>query len=46
MPSPFPGMDPYLEDPQEWPEVHNRFPKIPYLWLICQVEQVVRFGRL
>ena len=24
MPSPFPGMDPYLEHPDFWPEVHNR----------------------
>jgi hypothetical protein len=24
MPSPFPGMDPYLEAPTLWPEVHNR----------------------
>lgn len=23
MPSPFPGMDPYLEDPTEWPGVHT-----------------------
>lgn len=23
MPSPFPGMDPYLEQPQVWPEFHN-----------------------
>lgn len=23
MPSPFPGMDPYLEDPAVWPGVHN-----------------------
>src|SRR5262245_7503500 len=23
MPSPFPGMDPYLEDPRLWPDVHN-----------------------
>jgi hypothetical protein len=22
MPSPFPGMDPYLEDPDLWPDVH------------------------
>src|SRR5215470_17809657 len=22
MPSPFPGMDPYLEDPAIWPDVH------------------------
>ena len=21
---PFPGMDPYLEDPTIWPDVHNR----------------------
>ncbi|NJM47030.1 MAG: DUF4058 family protein [Alkalinema sp. RU_4_3] len=24
MPSPFPGMDPYLEHPSMWPEVHHR----------------------
>lgn len=24
MPSPFPGMDPYLEDPALWPDVHSR----------------------
>mgnify|MGYP002382155108 FL=1 len=23
MPSPFPGMDPYLEDPQVWPDFHD-----------------------
>src|SRR6266705_2746102 len=23
MPSPFPGMDPYLEQPALWPDVHN-----------------------
>ena len=23
MPTPFPGMDPYLEDPKLWPDVHN-----------------------
>src|SRR5579864_7415980 len=23
MPTPFPGMDPYLEDPAYWPDVHN-----------------------
>ncbi len=23
MPSPFPGMDPYLEDPARWPDVHQ-----------------------
>ena len=25
MPSPFPGMDPYLESPQVWPDFHSRF---------------------
>lgn len=24
MPSPFPGMDPYLEHPQSWPNVHHQ----------------------
>src|SRR5262245_25059769 len=24
MPSPFPGMDPYLEEPSRWPGVHQR----------------------
>ena len=24
MPSPFPGMNPYLENPELWPEVHHR----------------------
>src|SRR5213079_359901 len=24
MPSPFPGMDPYLEKPNLWPDVHHR----------------------
>ena len=23
MPSPFPGMDPYLENPSLWPDVHH-----------------------
>ena len=25
MPSPFPGMDPYLEDPAYWSDFHGRF---------------------
>jgi Protein of unknown function (DUF4058) len=25
MPSPFPGMDPYLEDPEIFPDFHDRF---------------------
>ena len=24
MPSPFPGMDPYLEKPALWPDIHQR----------------------
>ena len=24
MPSPFPGMNPYLENPELWPEIHSR----------------------
>lgn len=33
MPSPFPGMDPYLEDPALWPDVHAR--------LIAQVAEAL-----
>ena len=29
MPSPFPGVDPYLEHPNLWPEVHH--------WLISEI---------
>ncbi|MFQ6042589.1 MAG: DUF4058 family protein, partial [Candidatus Poribacteria bacterium] len=25
MPSPFPGMDPYLENPVWWPDFHHSF---------------------
>ncbi len=28
MPSPFPGMDPYLEDPAIWPDFHHRWATI------------------
>ena len=28
MPSPLPGMDPYLEDPHLWPEFHRQFAAI------------------
>ncbi len=28
MPSPFPGMDPYLEDPAVWPDFNHRFATI------------------
>ncbi|NEP45734.1 MAG: DUF4058 family protein, partial [Okeania sp. SIO2H7] len=24
MPSPFPGMNPYLENPAYWPSIHHR----------------------
>ena len=30
MPSPFPGMDPYLEDPSVWMDFHESF--ITYQW--------------
>ena len=30
MPSPFPGMDPYLEDPAGWPNVHVNLITVPY----------------
>ncbi len=33
MPSPFPGMNPYLENPGLWPEVHH--------WLISAIGQVL-----
>ncbi|MBC6472334.1 MAG: DUF4058 family protein [Hormoscilla sp. GM102CHS1] len=33
MPSPFPGMDPYLEHPQLWPGVHH--------WLIIEIARVL-----
>ena len=29
MPSPFPGMDPYLEHPNLWPELYH--------WLISEI---------
>ncbi|MEQ8961940.1 MAG: DUF4058 family protein, partial [Coleofasciculus sp. C2-GNP5-27] len=31
MPSPFPGMNPYLENPELWPEVHH--------WLITAIAE-------
>src|SRR5256885_754590 len=33
MPSPFPGMDPYLEEPGLWPDVHHR--------LISEIQSVL-----
>ncbi len=33
MPSPFPGMDPYLEHPDFWPEVHH--------WLITLIAETL-----
>ena len=29
MPSPFPGMDPYLEDPEIFPDFHDSFDDLP-----------------
>lgn len=40
MPSPFPGMDPYLEDPRLWPGVHARL-----LTAVCdQFQPILRPG--
>ena len=36
-PSPFPGMDPYLEDPAFWPDFHSTF--VNY-WREALVEQL------
>lgn len=33
MPSPFPGMDPWLESPDIWPDFHNRFASGLSAWL-------------
>jgi hypothetical protein len=33
MPSPFPGMDPWLESPDIWPDFHNRFATGLSAWL-------------
>jgi len=33
MPSPFPGMDPYLEEPSGWPSVHH--------WLISAIGETL-----
>src|SRR5688572_14355588 len=37
MPSPFPGMDPYLEDPLLWPGVHQDFITLTKLALNSQL---------
>jgi len=37
MPSPFPGMDPYLEDPALWPDVHHALIEIIRETLVPQV---------
>lgn len=34
MPSPFPGMDPYLEDPRLWPAFHHQFVAAVYQLLL------------
>ena len=33
MPSPFPGMNPYLENPYFWPEIHH--------WLIIEMARLL-----
>ena len=37
MPSPFPGMDPYLEHPGRWPDVHHRLISIASDLLTAQL---------
>src|SRR5262245_26870216 len=37
MPSPFPGMDPYLEHPGRWPDVHHRLISVTSELLIVQL---------
>src|SRR5437763_15475627 len=37
MPSPFPGMDPYLEEPGLWPDVHHRLISFAALSLTQQL---------
>lgn len=37
MPSPFPGMDPYLEDPTLWPDVHGRLINVASELLLSQL---------
>lgn len=37
MPSPFPGMDPYLEDPGLWPDVHSRLINVASELLVAQL---------
>src|SRR5271154_400604 len=34
MPSPFPGMDPYLEDDKHWPAFHNQLAHCLYQMLL------------
>lgn len=38
MPSPFPGMDPYLEDPGLWPDVHHELISVARQILKIQLE--------
>jgi hypothetical protein len=37
MPSPFPGMDPYLEDPALWPDVYSRLINVSSEMLMAQL---------
>ena len=41
MPSPFPGMDPYLENPVRWPDVHQRL--ITYISDVLQPQVRPRY---
>jgi hypothetical protein len=46
MPSPFPGMDPYLEKPSRWPGVHHNFITVAQGLLTSQLrpKYLVRIG--
>ena len=38
MPSPFPGMDPYLEDPDQWESFHGCFISVLHEMLRARVQ--------
>lgn len=46
MPSPFPGMDPYLENPKSWPDLHQRLISYSAEWLQPQLrpKYIARIG--
>ena len=46
MPSPFPGMNPYLEQEDVWDDFHGRFIPIAAEWIGAQVQPayIVKMG--